>query len=162
MSKWDDRPFYFDCVAEQIFHATSERNFAAIIVDTEIKSNRGERPFTFPQSASSYARKMGYVPLFDFYNCTEEKIRVMANVWPRMIAKSRPAILIVLDRSKVGSSLITSAMAALDFGGEFMKANYHVPRVEAWYPNAVPLAFCDHALRIDWSSRRVNRIALPR
>ena len=103
---------------------------------------------------------MGYVSLFDFFNCPEEKIRVMAVQWPRVIAQHDPAILLVLDRLKLGSKLVTSAAAALDSGGQFMKENYHIPRVEAWYPDRISLAFCERALKVEWSQRKIDEITL--
>jgi len=156
----DDLPFYYDLVAGQIFHATSTQNFTAIIQDGEIRANRGERPFMFEQFAISYAKKMGYVALFDFSDCPEEKIRLMTLQWPRLIAKQKPAILLLLDRRKLGSALVTSAMAALESGGEFMKANYHIPHVEAWYPDRIPLAFCERALKIEWPDKKATDIPL--
>ncbi len=160
VSQWNDLPFYYDRVAGEIFHTTSIKNFRAIIQDQEIKANRGERGFMFEQSARSYAKKMGYVALFDFFNCPEEKIRMMTLQWPRLIAKQTPAILLLLDRGKLGSSLVTSAVAALKSSGDFMSANYHIPHVEAWYPERIPLGFCVRVLKIDWSDRKVDEISL--
>ncbi len=41
-----------------------------------------------------------------------------------------------------------------------MNANYHIPHVEAWYPDPIPVAFCERALKIEWSDRMVDEIAL--
>jgi hypothetical protein len=162
MCSWDLCPFYFSHVAEQIFHATSGSGFTAILCEREIRANRGEREFTFHQSSFSFARSMGYVALFDFLNCSQEKIAVMAHVWTRLVAKHQPALLLLLDPAKLSTSLITSQSANLDFAdAEFMKHNYHVPRVEAWVAERIPLSFCMRVLRIDWKSESVDTIQLP-
>lgn len=162
MCGWEDAPFYFNHVAGQIFHVTSTEGFTAIIGDREIRANRGEREFTFHQSSFSFARRMGYVALFDFHNCSDEKIAMMAHVWRCLVAKHQPAILLVFDPAKVSTSLITSQSAALDFANaEFMKNNYHVPLVEAWVAERIPLSFCTSVLEITWSPESVDRIQLP-
>lgn len=58
-----------------VFHLTNRSGLKGITKDGLIRNNKnGEFQYTYPQSARSYARKRGYVSLFDLRTTSDDEL----------------------------------------------------------------------------------------
>lgn len=150
--------FYCEYLDQQVFHVTSVNNYERIRMHGALLPNSGERDFTFPKSKISYAKKNGFISLFDFYTCPDEKIEVMKHIWMRIVAKHRPTIAIIFNIDDLKNRIILNSVLGDGFMDyTFMQENYYIPRVEAWYPGPIGVDRFKRVLIIDWEQRKVTR-----
>lgn len=149
--------FYWKYLDQQVFHVTSVKGYKGILKQRALIPNSGERDFTFSQSEMSYAKKNSYISLFDFYTAPAKKVEVTKHLWIGIVAKHNPTIAILLDIEDINKEIIPNSVLGdgyVDSG--FMSANYYVPCVEAWYPEAIGVDRFKHVLKIDWQLREVD------
>ena len=149
--------FYWKYLDQQVFHVTSVQGYKGIVEQGGLMPNSGEMDFTFPHIESSYAKKNGYISLFDFYTCPDNKIEVMKDTWIRIVAKHKPTIVIVFDIDDLKNKIIPNSVLNDKFKDcKFMQVNYYVPRVEAWYPEPINVDRFQHILMFNWDHRKVT------
>ena len=69
------RDFILPILCGNVFHVTDRSGFKGIAKDGLIRSNKnGEFPYTYPQSARSYARTRGYISLFDLQTTSDDQL----------------------------------------------------------------------------------------
>src|SRR2546422_7970957 len=92
---------------EGIFHATNIEGYRAIRRTGMILPNKGELPFSYPQSEAYYGYSMGYVSLFDFESAQEEGYRGNHHMWAGFLTDRRPVTIVLkLNRQKLADKLI--------------------------------------------------------
>lgn len=74
------RDFMLPILRGNVFHLTDRSGLKGITKDGLIRNNKnGEFPYTYPQSARSYARKRGYVSLFDLRTTSDDELEQALN-----------------------------------------------------------------------------------
>jgi len=69
------RDFILPILRGNVFHVTDRSGFKGIAKAGLIRNNKnGEFPYTYPQSARSYARTRGYVSLFDLQTTSDDQL----------------------------------------------------------------------------------------
>jgi hypothetical protein len=128
-----------------VFHVTSDSAFEQIEATGIVYANaEGEFPFTFPQSASGFGRRRGYVCLFDLREATDDQLRhaldgyYFLNPFGR---KQNPAFLIMSPASHV--DVIHWSATRGDYGEMW------IPYVEGWYPRNMPLSVIDKVVLVE-------------
>ena len=122
-----------------VYHLTSVQGYRGIRRSGEIQPNEGSFPYTYPQSATSYARLQGYVSLFDFETPTISQCLLTRPLWDGFFIKHKPATLLIsLDRKKLAPKLIPNDVA--------LQVPQHergtwLRHVEVWYPGPIPFGW---------------------
>ena len=151
--------FYWKYLDKKLFHVTSHFGYRGIKLNAAILPNSGKRDFSFGQSKRSYAKKNNYVSLFEFEDPSNKKIELIKDTWLNIMAKHQPAIVIVLKRASLNDKIIPNASLGDRYAQpNFMKNNYYVPRVEAWYPEPIGASNFESVYEIDWQKREVKRL----
>jgi len=145
----------------RVFHVTSEGSYRNILATGKLLPSQIDRDCNFKQSQFSYARANGYISLFDFATCPNDKIKVMYDNWNRILKKHIPTVLIRIDQNKIADQIIPNSFLGESFAkSEFMSKNYYVPRVKAWYPGQLGIDKIMDAFRIDWNSQTITEISV--
>jgi hypothetical protein len=133
-----------------ILHRTSIEGYKGICQSGYIMPNKGQFPFSYPQSKIYYGHSMGYICLFDFESSREEDYRINHHTWAKFIRDHEPVTIIFrLNREKLGDKLLPNSHPP-KLGEEGHKA--FIPFVEVWYPEAIPLSSVDSYIITWWNS----------
>jgi hypothetical protein len=116
-----------------LWHTTTLKGYAGIRASGAIEPNRGQFPFNFIDTPTSYAFFKGYVSLFDFASATEDQCAMHYPAWAQYFEGFRVAIEIV--REDVAAGLIGYERARADAGSRML-----IPHVEAWHDGAIPIS----------------------
>lgn len=120
-----------------IWHTTGPQETLAIINAGEIRPNRREFRFSYPQTANSYGFYKGYVCLFDFAVLREAEYVDFHERWSGFFLGGTPfTVAIELDRTALGDRLIPNGAARAELG--FRKV--WIPHVEVWHNGPINLA----------------------
>ena len=149
---------------ETVFHVTREASLIGIRQDGYVDTNRDgryETPFGFP---SSYGRRKGYVCLFDLRDKTDEDVQFGQDClsFTQPVALGHRVAYLILSPTAY-DELISEHNAILDVG-EHGSRDW-VPRLECWYPRALPINRISTILHVDFrkqtleNERRANRLA---
>lgn len=153
--------FYWPYLDKQVFHVTSVSSFKSILSQEELSPNFGRTAFTFSKSKISYGYKNNYICLFNFTEPKPEKIELMQPQWIHIIAKHNPTILIRLEERKIFDKIIQNSTLGVGYGNpDFMRSNYCIPHVEAWYPEPIKVEKFKDIFEIDWHLRVVKEVCL--
>src|ERR1051326_345301 len=134
----------FPILRNGIFHRTGIEGYRGIRKTGYIFANKGEYPYSYPQSKVYFGPTMGYVCLFDFESATEEEIICINHTWEQFFSDHDPVtISLRLNRQKLGSDLIPNSSAPKS-GSENYRSK--IPYIEAWYPKPIPISVVDSYL----------------
>ena len=120
----------FPLLRSGLWHTTSPNGWRGILAEGFIRPNKGERPFSYPQSETHYAAIKGCVALFDFENARESESISQFSNWSQFFMSSDAIrIAIQLDRNALAPKLIPYTIAKSEVG--MWKAG--IPYVECFY-----------------------------
>lgn len=131
----------FPLLRTGIFHRTGIEGYRGIRQLGHILPNKGQFPYSYPQSKFYYGPSKGYVCLFDFESAAEKDCIAIHHTWGHFFSDHQPAtVALRLNRQILGSELLPNS-AAPKLGTEGYKS--YIPYIEAWYPRPIPLAAVD-------------------
>jgi hypothetical protein len=123
-----------------LFHRTSIEGYRGIRSSGQIFPNRGQFPFTYPQSKHYLAFSKGYVSLFDFGSIRDQDCISIHHTWGQFFFDQKPITIILrLNRDSL-SQLIPNNSAPKRSAPDYRS---YIPYVEAWYPEAIPVEAID-------------------
>ena len=129
----------------RVFHVTGPSAYQRILADGHIRSNQhGRFRFTFPQSEKSYARRHGYVAVFDLRDKPRAQVQWVLEFKFPFLKPGRGAPVFFMLGESACSRLIpppSTSMAALNH--EYI----WIPEVEMFYPTDLPLTEIDTVIR---------------
>lgn len=121
----------------RLWHNTSLQALREIRSTGAIEPNRGQFPFTFPQTGNSYGFAKGYVSLFDFVTPTEEECIHFYMKWAGFFSHHKPyTVAIDIAAHRLPGRLVSNEAARLEVG--FKKV--WIPWVEAWHDGPIPIS----------------------
>lgn len=143
-------------LAGGVFHATSPANYEKIIETGAILPYKeGFSTRLMPEGKidgrhRTWARHKGYVSLLDFHTANQDELVFTADRWPGMIEDQSPyCVLLELRLSAIHPKLITFLNSDLEL--RFM----HIPYVESYYPESIPISLIERAHNIYKTSEGV-------
>lgn len=124
-----------------IFHRTSIDGYKGIRQTGCILPNKGDFPFSYPQSKVYYGYAMSYVCLFDFESAREEDYRGNHHIWANFFYDHKPLTIILrLNRLMLANKLIPNSVRPKPGEAGYKSA---IAYVETWYPEAIPVSAID-------------------
>jgi hypothetical protein len=100
-----------------------------------IEANRGQLPFTFPQTSNGYGFAKGYVSLFDLATPTDAQCVSMYFKWTSFFSHRKPfTVAIEIARERLPGRFVSNDEARTEVGFE----KVWIPWVEAWHDGAIP------------------------
>ena len=138
------RDFILPNLRGNVFHLTSRSGLKGITKDGLIRNNKnGEFPYTYPQSARSYARKRGYVSLFDLRTTSDDELE---KAWSNFYFLNPPFVdnnPIFLILSPCLYPVLIPWTQARD---EDAWKEMFIPHVEAFHPGDIPISHISRVL----------------
>jgi len=128
-----------------LFHRTSIEGYRGIRRSGQISPNRGQFPFTYPQSQAYYCFSKRYVCLFDFRSISDQKCISIQHIWGQFFFDQKPfTIVFRLNRDSLSEKLIPST-AVKQTDPDYKP---RIAYIEAWYPEPIPFEAIDGFLVI--------------
>ena len=131
----------------RVFHVTTERGIAQIVLDGVIRSNLdGKLNFTFGQSENSYFRKRNCVSVFDLRAATQKQIDDSLEKYYFLnpsFTENRPVYLFL------HACCLDKLVSWIRLREEGAWGEMVVPYVEAGYPGDLDFNLIDEVLRVD-------------
>lgn len=128
---------HFGELKRGIWHCTGPRGYAGIRSSGAIEPSDGRNPYTFPQTANSYARKKCYVSLFDFGAASDSECFSMHFKWTRFFSHFEPFTAVLeLDRATLAERLVPASVARQPEA----YGTVWIPHVEAWHAGPIPVS----------------------
>jgi hypothetical protein len=154
------RNFMIPSLRGNVFHLTNHQGLRGITKDGVIWNNKnGEFPYTYPQSARSYARKRGYVSLFDLRTTSDDEIeKALSNFYflNPPFADNNPIFLILSE--SLYPELIPWTQARDENAWEEM----FIPHVEAFHPGNIPVSYVNRVVSVKIKRARKRRSSLSK
>ncbi len=152
--------FYQNHLFGECFHVTSLTSCEQIYQIGYIAPSGCNEP-VFSQTSFSYAKRMGYVSIFDFAEPSVESILRVENTWLPIIARHNPITMVLLlnIESMLEHLIRSSALRGKHAMPGFVKKNYHVPLVEAWHDGSIPVSCVSGLVELNWRDRMARRIS---
>ncbi|MCD4791134.1 MAG: hypothetical protein K8R37_14155 [Bacteroidales bacterium] len=124
-----------------VLHRTSIDGYKGIRQTGNILPNKGNFPFSYPQSISYYGFSMGYICLFDFESARDDDYRGNHHIWADFFYDHKPITIILrLNRQKLSDKLIPNSVRPKPVETDYVPA---IAYVEAWYPEAISVSAID-------------------
>jgi hypothetical protein len=134
-----------------ILHRTSIGGYKGIGESGFIEPNKGQLPYSYPQSKFYYGPSMGYVCLFDFESADEKDCILIHHTWAQFFSDHKPATIVLrLNRKALAGDLIPNS-AAPKLGSKEYRAK--IPYIEVWYPRPIPVSAIDGYIVVVGGSR---------
>lgn len=130
----------------RVFHVTSRARFDQIVTSGLLKSNAdGSLGNTYPQSAVSLGRRNRYVCLFDLRDQSEEDIQWGLDCFyflaPAPLGDD--VVFFLLDPLHYPKLVLWE-----DIKSDVPIGEFHIPRVECWYAESIPLIEFSEAVHV--------------
>ena len=136
----------FRTFQDYYYHSTTPKGIEGICKDGYIRPNDGSFPPTF--GSFNYARKHGYIALFDFVNINEKQF--VRDYWKcntYFLHHQEPRFLIGFESAKLKPKIQmydeSKGKAISPESGLFLKL-YKIPDLEIWYPEPLPLCWATY------------------
>jgi hypothetical protein len=139
-----------------LIHRTSISGFYGVQGAGLIKANSGAFKYTYPKSSFGYGSANGYVCLFDFESADPEQYLPIWMTWSDFFTDQQPAtILLRLSRGYLCEKLIPNSAPSSNCAD---KKTFHVPFVEVWYPEPIPVSAIESYLLVvrDFSTNPIG------
>lgn len=134
-----------------VFHRTNIEGYKGIRKSGKILPNKGNLPFSYPQSKTYYGFSKGYICLFDFESALEEDYRGNHHIWAKFFSDGKPVTIVLgLSRQKLADKLIPNSTRPKSSEIGYKPA---IAFVEAWYPEAIPTSFIDGYIITWWNPK---------
>jgi len=153
------KEFILPILRGNLFDLTNRSGFKGILKDGLIRNNRkGEFPYSFPQSARSYARTRGYVSLFDLRATSKDRLETVFDKFYFLNppnAENNPIFLILSE--SLYPELIPWTRARDEDAWDEM----FIPRVEAFHQGDIPIFSINRvlSLKIKGVKKRQNSLS---
>ncbi|MDH4186807.1 MAG: hypothetical protein OEV08_07410 [Nitrospira sp.] len=151
--------FLLPILRGNVFHLTNRSGLMGITKDALIRSNKnGESPFTYPQSARSYARARGYVSLFDLRTTTDVQLeRALSNYYflNPSFTSNNPNFLIISE------ALYPALIPWTKARDEDAWKEMFIPYVEAFHQGDIPISSISRvvSVKIKQVKKRKNSLS---
>jgi len=153
------RDFILPILRGNVFHLTNRSGFKGIIKDGLIRNNKnGELPYTYPQSARSYARTRGCVSLFDLRTTSDDQLETALNNYYFLnpsFSENHPTFLIL------SASLYPALIPWTQARNEDAWREAFIPHVEAFHQGDIPSSNISRvvSVKIKRARRRPNSLS---
>lgn len=137
-------------LTQGVLHVTNVQGFKAIHESGTILPNKGDLPFSYPQSKTYYGPSRGWVCLFDFESAREGDYGRTHNLWNVFFVNRKPqrepaTIVIKLNRQKLADKLIPNSARPKPGEAGYKPA---LAYIEVWYPEAISTSAFDSYILI--------------
>ena len=138
-----------------VFHRTGIEGYKGIRQTGNILPNKGNFPFSYPQSEKYYGYSMGYICLFDFEAAREEDYRGNYHLWADFFYDHKPkTVILKLNRQKLADKLIPNSARPKNGEVGYKPA---IAYVEVWYPVAIPVSAIDSYI-VTWLDSKTHKL----
>jgi|CXWL01.1.fsa_nt_gi hypothetical protein len=154
------RDFMLPILRGNVFHLTNRSGLKGITKDGLIRNNKNDEfPYTYPQSARSYARKRGCVSLFDLRTTSDDELeKALSNFYflnPPFV-DNNPIFLIL------SPSLYPVLIPWTQARDEHAWKEAFIPYVESFYQGNVPASNLSRVIAAKITQTRRRQSSLSR